>query len=79
MYDLESDFSFKLQLQSKVQIKPTVKINDFRYPFVMFYYWLTAMMFFLPYQLYKICGYDDVKAVVAMLQNPVGIFWFLFQ
>ena len=48
-----------------------VIIGYFRYPFVMFYYWLTAMMFFLPYQLYKVFGFDDVKAVVAMLQNPV--------
>ena len=43
----------------------------FRYPFVIFYFWVTAVMFYIPYRLHRMCGFDKIKTVVDMLQNPV--------
>ena len=61
----------KIECPEEHEIKPFTRIYHSWYPFSTFYFWMMSVLFFLPYKLYKKMGFEQVKLVVDMLQNPV--------
>lgn len=61
----------RVECPQEHEVKPLTRIRHTWYPFTMFYFWMLSVMFHIPYRLYKHWGFDQVKMVVSMLQNPV--------